>query len=179
MSFSARLPGGRATFLCVAKERWPKERPSREHVLSTSTCSGFAHDRRGSPKARPCACGKLAHFFCAPAFGLIRRPLGVFEGSICAHDSPHPCGSPFGPPAAFKSAVHADLVCARVRAEQIASACFWTKPRMAMSKRSSGRCMTWSRAAADSLTERAKLRGWCLIQRRAASILLSSPASAG
>src|SRR6185312_12883493 len=27
--FLARLPGGRATFLCVAKERWPKERPPR------------------------------------------------------------------------------------------------------------------------------------------------------
>src|SRR6185312_8440680 len=30
--------------------------------------------------------------------------------SACCADSPHPCGSPCGPPAVFKSAIHADLV---------------------------------------------------------------------
>ena len=34
--FFARLPGGRATFLCVAKERWPKERPPRCCVFRPS-----------------------------------------------------------------------------------------------------------------------------------------------
>ena len=65
MSFSARLPGGRVTFSCVAKRKSPKRRPPREHVLSTSLCSGCASDRRGSPKAHPCACGELAHLLCA------------------------------------------------------------------------------------------------------------------
>src|SRR5690348_15674886 len=60
MSFSAPLPGTRVTSLCLAKEKSPRERPPREHVLSTSLCSGCANGRRGSPKAHPCACGELA-----------------------------------------------------------------------------------------------------------------------
>lgn len=58
--FSAPLPGARVTSLCLAKEKSPRERPPREHVLSTSLCSGCASGRRGSPKAHPCACGELA-----------------------------------------------------------------------------------------------------------------------
>ncbi len=64
-SFSAPLPGARVTFSCVAKRKSPKRRPPREHVLSTSMCSGCARGRRGSPKAHPCACGELAHLLCA------------------------------------------------------------------------------------------------------------------
>ena len=65
MSFSAPLQGARVTSLCLAKEKLPRERPPREHVLSTSVCSGCASGRRGSPKAHPCACGELAHILCA------------------------------------------------------------------------------------------------------------------
>src|SRR5579875_954296 len=65
LSFSARLPRARVTSLCLAKEKSPRERPPREHVLRTSLCSGFARGRRGSPTAHPCACGELAHFLCA------------------------------------------------------------------------------------------------------------------
>ena len=60
LSFSAPLPGARVTFSCVAKRKSPKRRPPREHVLSTSLCSGCASGRRGSPKAHPCAYGELA-----------------------------------------------------------------------------------------------------------------------
>jgi len=83
MSFPARIPCGRATFLCVAKERWPtrasgtrengeagpkgggqdarsKEGTPREHALRPSMGCGFASGRRGSPKAHPCTCGELA-----------------------------------------------------------------------------------------------------------------------
>src|SRR6185437_9011722 len=87
LSFFARLPGGRATFLCMAKERWPKERPPREHVLSTSLCSGCASGRRGSPKAHPCACGELARILRAilrtfPSSA--RRVRGVLRRASCA-----------------------------------------------------------------------------------------------
>ena len=60
LSFSDRLPGGRVTSLCLAKEKSPRERPPREHVLSTSLCSGYASGRRGSPKGHPWPCGELA-----------------------------------------------------------------------------------------------------------------------
>jgi len=65
LSCSAPLPGARVTFSCLAKRKSPKRRPPREHVLSTSLCSGCARGRRGLPKAHPCACGELAHFLCA------------------------------------------------------------------------------------------------------------------
>jgi len=54
--------------------------------------------------------GRLDRPWTAPA-GPKGEPSSArrVRGPICAHDSPHPCGSPFGPPAAFKSAVHADL----------------------------------------------------------------------
>ena len=60
LSFSAPLSGARVTSLCLAKEKLPRERPPRGHVLSTSMCSGCARGRRGSPQAHPCACGELA-----------------------------------------------------------------------------------------------------------------------
>ena len=88
LSFSAPLPGARVTFSCVAKRKSPKRRPPREHVLSTSVCSGCASGRRGSPKAHPCACGELAHILCAilrtdPASA--RRVRGApFTHLLCA-----------------------------------------------------------------------------------------------
>src|SRR6185312_5330725 len=53
-SLSAPLPGARVTFSCMARRKSPKGRPPREHVLSTSLCSGFASGRRGGfSLARP------------------------------------------------------------------------------------------------------------------------------
>jgi len=151
MSFPARIPCGRATFLCVAKERWPtrasgtrengeagpkgggqdarsKEGTPREHALRPSMGCGFASGRRGSPKAHPCTCDELARMtrhihVTRPSCRLrhsnrqscrfsLRAILRTFPSSarrvrgapVGAHDSPHPCGSPFGSPAEFKSA---------------------------------------------------------------------------
>src|SRR6185312_1362401 len=50
----------RATFLCVARETWPKERPppmARPPGILPSRCAGGL---RGFPTARPCTGGKLA-----------------------------------------------------------------------------------------------------------------------
>ena len=65
----------------VAKRKLPKRRLPREHVLSTSVCSGCASGRRVRrrhirvPAANwPASCG--------PSFGLFRRPLAVFEGPL-------------------------------------------------------------------------------------------------
>src|SRR5574337_473696 len=60
LSFSARLPGGRVAFSCVAKRKSPKRRPPREHALRPSMDCGFARGRRGSPTVHPCTCGELA-----------------------------------------------------------------------------------------------------------------------
>ena len=115
LSFSARLPSGRATFLCLAKERWPKERPPREHALSTSLCSGFASGRRGSPKAHPCACGELAR--------VLRAILRTFPTSACRVR-----GAPF------------DARPARVADEAACSISLRTRPRWPSSKRNWGPC---------------------------------------
>ena len=79
--FSARLPGARVTSLCLAKEKSPRERPPREHVPSTSMCSGFASGRRGSPQAHPCACAELAR--------ILRAILRTFPSSARRVRGPH------------------------------------------------------------------------------------------
>ena len=91
MSFSAPLPGARVTFSCLAKRKSPKRRPPREHVLSTSVCSGCACGRRGSPTAHPCTCGELSRILRA----ILRTdpsPARRVRGApISAHPA-RPCG---------------------------------------------------------------------------------------
>jgi hypothetical protein len=89
LSFSAPLPGARVTSLCLAKEKSPRERPSREHVPSTSLCSGCARGRRGSPPAHPCAGGELARIlrpilraFPSPARRVRGAPLGALPARV-------------------------------------------------------------------------------------------------
>jgi hypothetical protein len=72
-----------------------KRRPPREHVLSTSLCSGFARGRRGSPKAHPCACGELAHLLCAtlrafpPSARRVRgAPFGALPARMIGQGKP-------------------------------------------------------------------------------------------
>jgi hypothetical protein len=105
-----------------------KEGTPREHALRPSMGCGFASGRRGSPKAHPCTCGELArmtrHIHVTRPSGRLRHSnrqscrfslraiLRTFPSAarrvrgapVGAHDSPHPCGSPFGSPAEFKSA---------------------------------------------------------------------------
>jgi hypothetical protein len=89
LSFSAPLPGARVTSLCLAKEKSPRERPPREHVPSTSLCSGCARGRRGSPTAHPCAGGELARIlrpilraFPSPARRVRGAPLGALPARV-------------------------------------------------------------------------------------------------
>src|SRR6185437_11692667 len=50
----------RATFLCLARETWPKERPPRWRALRPSMGSGCAGGLRGFSTAHPCTGEKLA-----------------------------------------------------------------------------------------------------------------------
>ena len=81
-------PGERATFLCVAKETWPKERPPRHSGLQAS-CLPTAHrDSGGSPTVHPWTDVELGAIHCAHPAGYpcVTLPLhrGPFYCASCA-----------------------------------------------------------------------------------------------
>src|SRR6185437_9363794 len=158
LSCSARLPGARVTFSCLAKRKSPlarrerartpkaarraegrmpgvKRRPPREHVLSTSMCSGCACGRRGSPTAHPCAGCELARILRAILRTFPSSARRVRGAPFGAHDSPHPCGLRFGPLAVFASAV-LPMQSACVTNEAVCLTLLRTRPGWPASKQS-------------------------------------------
>ena len=112
-----------------------KRRPPREHVLSTSMCSGCACGRRGSPTAHPCAGCELARILRAILRTFPSSARRVRGAPFGAHDSPHPCGLRFGPLAVFASAV-LPMQSACVTNEAVCLTLLRTRPGWPASKQS-------------------------------------------
>ncbi len=78
--------GERATFLCVAKETWPKERPPRCSGLRASCPATAQRDSGGSLTAHPCAGSELGAIPCA-------HPAGYPSAALPLHRGPIHCAS--------------------------------------------------------------------------------------
>jgi hypothetical protein len=78
--FFARFPGGRATFLCVAKERWPKERPPRCCVFRPSMDEKCVRTGR--------ACRRAIHGASASGRNPLRPPFGPSRPALTAAQGP-------------------------------------------------------------------------------------------
>ena len=78
--FFARLPGGRATFLYMAKERWPKERPPRCCVFRPSMDEKCVRAGR--------ACRRAFHGATASGRNPLRPPYGPSRPVLTAAQGP-------------------------------------------------------------------------------------------
>ena len=77
--------GERATFLCVAKETWPKERPPRCSGLQASCPATAQRDSGGSPTVHPWTDVELGAIPCAHPAGYPCVALPLHRGPIhCA-----------------------------------------------------------------------------------------------
>ncbi|WIG55752.1 MAG: hypothetical protein OJF61_001540 [Rhodanobacteraceae bacterium] len=89
LSFFARLPGGRATFLCVAKERWPKERPPRCCAFRPSMDERCDRTDRACRRAIPGAAASGRNPL-RPPCGPDRPVLTAAQGPQIRFDDGHP-----------------------------------------------------------------------------------------